>query len=248
MNLATTTTGQAPFSRIPKEGRGFTLIELLTVIAIIAILSAILIPVVGRAREAARGSQCTGNLRQWHQAWLIYAADNDDRAALGNTNVDANGNKTISTHWTGPLGLLAGYEFSHPSVFLSGRSDTIGTCAASSEEDSTGAHWRDNQNDERRHVSYGYNIEALGTYVSGGWRGPRGARTEGQLAPHVLRLSDVSARTIVFGDATNWHLGVYPNHADVSYRHDGRAYFIVAGGSIFSSSGAPDEEVWYYQD
>lgn len=57
----------------------FTLIELLTVIAIIGILAAILIPVVGAARESARGAACASNVRQMLAGMHLYAAEHDDR-------------------------------------------------------------------------------------------------------------------------------------------------------------------------
>ncbi|EIQ01369.1 prepilin-type N-terminal cleavage/methylation domain-containing protein [Opitutaceae bacterium TAV1] len=57
---------------------GFTLIELLTVITIIGILAAIIIPTVGKVRSSARRAQCASNLRQLHVGIIMYATDNRD--------------------------------------------------------------------------------------------------------------------------------------------------------------------------
>ena len=63
--------------------KGFTLIELLVVIAIIAVLMAILMPGLRKAREAAKRSVCLSNLKQLTYAWVLYAGDNDDKLCGG---------------------------------------------------------------------------------------------------------------------------------------------------------------------
>ncbi|HEY1790245.1 MAG TPA: prepilin-type N-terminal cleavage/methylation domain-containing protein [Verrucomicrobiae bacterium] len=80
------------FSRAKTTSSAFTLIELLVVIAIIAILAAILLPVLNKAKQKAVGAQCLNNYKQLQVCYIMYIQDNDDKLPLNFTDDPATGN------------------------------------------------------------------------------------------------------------------------------------------------------------
>lgn len=80
----------------------FTLIELLTVIAIIGILAAIIIPTVGAVRKTAQASVCLSNLRQVGLAAIAYANDNKDALPDAGTGQDPAWARSLASYMSMP--------------------------------------------------------------------------------------------------------------------------------------------------
>lgn len=108
---------------ISNSRRAFTLIELLTVIAIISILAAIIIPTLGKVRETAQRAVDASNLREIGKAALLFASDHNDRLP--------DPNATPAPSVTGPnkyfvfIGLLAKYGGINEAGLLFSKNDGL---------------------------------------------------------------------------------------------------------------------------
>jgi prepilin-type N-terminal cleavage/methylation domain-containing protein/prepilin-type processing-associated H-X9-DG protein len=111
---------------------GFTLIELLVVIAIIAILAAMLLPALSRAKSSALAASCMNDKKQLTLAWVMYAGDNTDHLAI---NSDPHVHNTTyypvgsaSPSWiTGTIDWTTGQYNTNTSFVVSDRYSLLGS-------------------------------------------------------------------------------------------------------------------------
>ena len=232
--------------------RGFTLIELLVVIAIIAMLAALLLPALARAKEKANRIGCTSNVRQWGLALTMYLDDNQQifpLAKIANGTPDAPGGyNEDSPHWSDLAAFHAAGQgdsvwynalpsyvggkplwqyASDPSGFVNGRSIfTCPTAAASPPEFNLL---------DRIVFNYGMNYKGI-TGLPGAAYGMNFSATAVLHTSAFVFLSDVrahSAETPFYGSNPANEVGC--SHcwaAQISSRHNAGANLNFADGHV----------------
>ncbi len=195
----------------------FTLIELLVVIAIVGILAALLLPVLARAREKARATQCASNLSQWGLAYALYAEENADFLPRRGQGVQVLTQIDRPEDWFNALpvyfGLITFQQMVSNNAVPVAHAQSIFICPTA--ENPGGTYF----------LPYAMNMNLSP------WNLPAATKFSEVLQP---------SRVVAMGEAPGPYASAYPSAQpySITARHIARINLLFLGGSVQSFAGA----------